>query len=536
MPIRNASPLGFIATGLSDSLDQSTSFAGACSQLSDLIFDRVNRLGLVPRPGVGTPITSFAGFSVPTAVTCAIAVGSRIYGMVSTSRNAGMDEPFCYDTSTSAFVTISGVLSTNVPTSPATSGAWTPPTMAVISTKIIVTHPGFTGSGANFVGVIDISTPASPAWSSSDLTTNAFPSVPTWVAQFFNRAYYGCGNVVVFSDVLVPLTRTNSTQSLTLGDTNVTIAAAGLPVSTGTQGILQALIVFKGVGNGIWQITGDQATGNLVLNQLSGSNGTNAPRSVVAVPTGIAFMDSDGVRTVSLLGQIGYLNSDIVQPFLGATTPSRAAAVYANSVYRLCLDTTIAGTLLSKADFWFDFLYQRWNGWHSFGYDCAIEIGGVCYLSSTGEGAKIFASKVVPDGNSIYTDNSNGYTGVMQSAYLPVEKTMNMKSVIESTVEIVSGQGPQYTVNVSMVDEDGNECGSASVNSQPAASAWGTGVWGSFQWTISSQVATPVAINWSSPVVFSIANIRATVIAAKGVGIKEWWLRVQQLNRMVANA
>lgn len=535
MPIRNSQPVGFIAVGLSDSLDQGTSFNGACSRLSDFVFDRVNRKGLVCRPGVGPAITSFATFTTPTSVSCAIAIGTRIYGMVASARTAGHDEPFCYDTATSAFVSISGVTSGNVPTSPSTSGAWNPPTMAVISTKIIVAHSGFSGIGSNFFGVIDISTPATPAWSAANTTTNLLPSVPLWVAQFYNRAYFACGNVAYFSDVLVPTTITNASQSLTCGDTNPITAMVGLPVSTGTQGILQALIIFKGTGKGIWQVTGDSATSNLVLNELSGSNGTDAPRSVQATPQGLAYMDSDGVRLVNLLGQIGFLNSDIVQPFLAASTPSRAVAVYANSIYRLCLDTAIAGTAITGADFWYDFMYQRWNGWHSFGYDCAVQISGTCYLTSTSVGAKIFASTVVPTSASVYTDNSSAYTSRMQSSYLPVERTMSMKSLIEGTVEMVSGQGAQYTLNVTMVDENGNICGSATVNSQPAASAWGTGTWGAFTWTTSTQVATPNLIPFESPVVFSVANVAATVTAAKGVGIKEWFFRVQTLNRMVAN-
>lgn len=454
--------------------------------------------------------------------------------MVASAATAGYDEPFCYDTSTNTFVSISGVTGLNVPTSLSITGAWTPPTMVVISTKIIVTHSGFSGSGSNFFGVIDISTPATPAWSASNTATNALPSVPTWVAQFYNRAYFACKNVAYFTDVLDPVTITNSSQSLTCGDTTSISVMAGLPVSTGTQGILQALIIFKGTGNGIWQVTGDSATSNLILNQLSGSNGTDAPRSVQAVPTGLAYMDSDGVRVVTLLGQINYLNSDIVQPFLSAATPSRAVAVYANSIYRICLHTAIAGTAIT-GDFWYDFLYQRWNGWHSFEYDCAVQISGTCYLMSTTVGAKIFASAVIPSGSSVYTDNGNGYTSFMETAYLPVERTMNMKSVIESTVEIVSGQGAKYTVNVTMIDENGNVAGSASVNSQESVAAWGTAVWGSFAWAISTQIATPTLIPWDAPVVFSTANIRASVGAAQSVGIKEWFFRTQQLNRMVAN-
>ena len=79
----------------------------------------------------------------------------------------------------------------------------------------------------------------------------------------------------------MPLTRTNASQSLTLGDTTPITAQSGLPIQTTSAGVAGALIVFK--GSNIWQITGDPTTNNLALNYISLTKGSIAPRSVVHV-------------------------------------------------------------------------------------------------------------------------------------------------------------------------------------------------------------------------------------------------------------
>lgn len=87
-------------------------------------------------------------------------VGSRVYGMVSSAQYMGKDEPFCFDLSTNLFVPISGVTSALLPTSPGSTGDWTPPVMrAVTNVCILCTHPGFPGgaSPSPYFGWIDTS-------------------------------------------------------------------------------------------------------------------------------------------------------------------------------------------------------------------------------------------------------------------------------------------------------------------------------------------------------------------------------------------
>src|SRR6185312_2020992 len=173
MAIRNSLPVTFIPSGLTDAVDQASSFPGACQSLSNLIFDRQNRGAVIARPGVSLS-TSFPGFSSPGVVSAQLSVGTRIYGLIGTSRNSGMDEPFCYDTASGMFVTVANVLSTNVPATQPTSGTWNPQTMDVIGGRVVVTHPGF--SGSNYIGWFDISgfviTPTATTTSTSATLTS----------------------------------------------------------------------------------------------------------------------------------------------------------------------------------------------------------------------------------------------------------------------------------------------------------------------------------------------------------------------------
>jgi hypothetical protein len=79
--------------------------------------------------------------------------------MVASSRYPGHDEPYCYDTVAKAFIPISNVTAANTPISQATTGDWTPPTLADITNgRIMFTHPGFGGAATgNYIGWLDLS-------------------------------------------------------------------------------------------------------------------------------------------------------------------------------------------------------------------------------------------------------------------------------------------------------------------------------------------------------------------------------------------
>ena len=175
---------------------------------------------------------------------------------------------------------------------------------------------------------------------------NNLPSVPRAVSNFFNRAYYACGNTVAFSDILDPLTRTNGTQALTIGDLADVTALSGLPIQTTSSGIIAALIVFKGFQ--VWQITGDASASNLASNFMSLTIGTSSPRSIAQSPLGIYFASNAGPYVIDQFGILRphsyspeQKEPDISAPWDNALTPSRFAAGYSGTIYRICMETVI---------------------------------------------------------------------------------------------------------------------------------------------------------------------------------------------------
>lgn len=529
MGIAKSYPVRFTPKGLADALDATDAFPGACTALANLVFDQGNPELIVPRPGVGTALTTFSGFTSPTFVSVYIVLGTIVYGMLSSGRNAGFDEPFAYNLLTNSFITISGVTSSNVPASPATSGAWTPPTMAVVSTKILVTHPGFSGSGSNFFGVIDISNPAAPAWSSSNLATNALPSVPTAVANFNNRAYFACGNVAFFSDSLNPTMRTNASQSVTLGDTTPITAFVGLPTQTSTGGVVAALVAFK--ASQIWQVTGDTATNNLAVNYLSLTVGTAAPRSVVQAPQGIYFAGADAPYMINPLGAVqqivndGRPTADVQVPFQNGTQLTRMAAAYAGNVYRVCVPTQLAGQNQTN-DYWYDLRRRRWNGPHSFAYDNAQQYGSAFILSSAVNGAALFLNTPTPTPNTAYNDAGNGYMCHLRSATFPKNNRMTQLQVVESSLELgVSGSAT--TFNITALNEKSTPLGTYSQQIVPGGSVWGSFVWGVGYWTANAPVPAVYPIAWPAPLVFAKIALDVVVQSSTSFQIGTFYARYQ---------
>ena len=140
----NAEVQYFAPKGLSDALDSTEAFPGAMASLQTLIFDPSTPDLFQCRPASVellapklNPILSF-GFVSDFKI-----VGDVLYGLAASRLHPGFDQPFAFNLLTNKAVPVTGVLSTNVPASPPTAGAWTPPTMDVIGPKLVVTHSGF---------------------------------------------------------------------------------------------------------------------------------------------------------------------------------------------------------------------------------------------------------------------------------------------------------------------------------------------------------------------------------------------------------
>lgn len=529
MPLRRAHAVRFAPKGLSDAYDATEAFDGACRSLSNLVFDNTNPELVGCRPGV-VSLTTFSTFTTPTFVTVFIAIADQIYGMVSSGLNAGHDQPFSYNVTSNTFTTISGITSANTPVSPVTTGAWVPPSMTVVGKKIIVAHAGFSGATGVFFGIIDITTPGAPTWAASNTSTNLLPSVPTVVANLNNRCYFACGNVVYLSDVLNPTVITNASQALTLGDPSTIVTMSGLPVQTTSAGVLQSLLVFKEFQ--IWQVTGDPALTSLALNYLSLNVGTRAARSVVQTPFGTNFMAIDGPYIVDPLGNVmpltkvpGETNQDVQAPFIYAAQPSRAAAGYSGGVYRICLDTFLAGSAIT-ADYWFDLTKRRWNGPHTFPSDCAAQVGNYFVLAHRTLGAALYKSQLVQDSNSVFNDAGAPITFNLESSTFPKDATMTEKMVIESTIELSSAGA---VVNYQVSALNGLR---AIINSVPlpvagTGSVWGAFFWGIGMWSSNINIPNVYRVKWTQPLVFQKMALQVNGIAQNNISIGSFFARFQ---------
>jgi hypothetical protein len=536
-------PIRFTPIGVSDSYDATDSFPGACRMLQNLIQDQSNSELVIARPGVGAPTANLAGnnavwggplswlepgyvwgatgFNLPTNLTVYIAIGNNVYGMVSSSANAGHDQPFCYIVGT-GFVAVTGFTNANTPTSPSTSGDWTPPTMAVIGSKIIVTHPGFTLPYA--FGVIDITNPLAPTWTAQNTTVNTLPSVPTYVVNFNNRAWFACDNNAWYSDVLTPTVMTNAGQALTEGDSTPITGMSGLPVQTSTGGVVSSLIVFKRFQ--IWQIIGDAAvTGTLATNFISLNVGCISPRSICQSPIGTIFVGIDGPYTISPLGAVIALTkdqsktvSDLQAVFQNIVNPGRAAAGFSGSMYRICIECARGGASVID-DYWFDTSRRRWSGPHSFPYDCISQVSNYFIISHRSVGASIFSSQYMPTANSVYTDNGKPYTVLLQSSSFPKTQNINEKEVVESTIELSSSaQNLSYTIQA--VDDFGATIDSTQITVNNATNLWGIGTWGSgLRYNYQYNVPATYTIPWSKPLIFKKMGLQITASSANNLSI-----------------
>lgn len=382
MALRNAKTVRWTPVGLSDAVDGTNAFPGAMYALSNLVPDPSTKGVFVPRPAA-IQLPDVAADLGPVSVF--LILGDIVYGMIGNTAT-GFDTPFIYNLDTQVFSVPSGVTTSNVPISQPTFGDWTPPTMATVSTYVLVTHPGFTGPANGFIGWFDLAVPSAPTWNSGQMGINPFPDVPAAVSVFGDRAYFAVLNFVQASDILFPLQQTNANQVLTCGDSTPITALKGLPLNNVQGGIIQSLMVFKGVSN-IFQIQGDYAgsvTSGIApwsVNTLNVATGTQAPNTVCATPYGLAFMSPDGLRVLdfnaNISDPIGEHGAGVVVPFQQAVSPSRMCAAFNAQTIRIAVRVTegTAQQVLQNGqtnssvitpilEYWYNWSLQAWTGPH----------------------------------------------------------------------------------------------------------------------------------------------------------------------------
>jgi hypothetical protein len=161
--------------------------------------------------------------------------------------------------------------------------------MAMIGTKLIVTHPGFPG-GATKIGWFDLSVVTAPTWNGGRCGDQCAALGADRGGEFLQSRVLRLRAEHALYGRARRLTRTSGTQALTIGDTSSITALSGLPVQTTSSGVVQALMVFK--ASQVWQVTGDPAAvggSTLALNFISLNVGCSSPRSIALSPLGLYF-------------------------------------------------------------------------------------------------------------------------------------------------------------------------------------------------------------------------------------------------------
>lgn len=307
MPLRNARPVTVRPRGACDSLDGSNAFPGAMQALTNLIPSPTTTDAWVPRPASDL-VTSFAGFTSPSKGNALLQVGSIVYGMIAetTGTYAGKDVPFVYDLVAAAFqpVTIPGGAA-SLPTSPVTTGDWTPPIMAQVGTRIIITHPGFAGGSDPFFGWIDVS-----SFSSASLTgdTHATTTVNN-ISSSALTAGWEVGMLISASDGSIPANTT--IVSIASGGASLVLSQAATGSGTGVT-----LTVTGGT-----PATPLYASGNTNLHVLAAvpvAVGQFNGRAYFAVQNGVALSDSGNPTQITNASQVLTFSNGLAATAIGA--------------------------------------------------------------------------------------------------------------------------------------------------------------------------------------------------------------------------
>lgn len=547
---------------MSDTLDASDTFSGAMALLQNLIPDPTTKQVWQCRPAQqqlinfstqGGPFSSgFSsgfqlGFSqLPIGLISVLRVyGNFAFGMVATARNPGHDEPFCFNLLTNTFVMItagnSAIDAAHTPLSPPAAGAWTPPCMALIGPKVMLTHSGFPGGGVYF-GWIDISNPAAPTWNTGNLTgAVSFTVVPTWVAQFNGRAYYihnlAAQPAVIFSDSLNPTNCTNANQVLTFGDNVALTAIGGLQLDSQLGGVVQSLMVFKGVAN-VYQITGDSALSSLSINALNIATGTLAPNSLVSTPKGLAFIAPDGLRIIDfdghVQGPLGYDGQGTTVPFANAVVPSRISAGCNGTLLRASVQNGAkAGS--PNEEYWYDFVRSIWYGPMTFAPGLIQPWQKTFITAPIDVLGSLWQSDSVQSSTSTYVENGMQLTWTAQTPYLPDDDRVGNVAVTESLLTIAFGVGTSI-INVSAFNQNGSVINQVQLQQATSVTTWGSFTWGQAVWGGTVNNLTTYFVPWTKPIVADRIAFSLQGVSAQGVKIGTMKYPHQRLRYLASSA
>ncbi len=543
---------------MSDSLDGTNTMKGGMLALQNLIpYPGTRNLwGCRPASNLlvdftlqGGPFSSgfSSGFQTglpnPTFISTFHIVGSIVYGLIGSDSYTGHDEPFAYNLVTGALITVTGATVNNTPVSAASSGDWVPPTMDLIGTKLVVTHPGFNGTAGNYFGWFDISTPGSPTWNAGNVAgAITFSTAPSAVKQFGQRAYFAINPPsgqpsLVASDVLAATVVTNSGQVLTFGDNQQLTALGVLGLDNQLGGLTQALMVFKGVTN-IFQVTGDYAlSAGWTVNSLNMATGTLSPLSVCSTPLGLAFISPEGLRVIDFGAHvsppIGDAGNGVTAAFVYALSPSRTCAAANANVVRISVQNG-AATGSPVQEYWYHLTRQCWSGPHSFPASMIAPYNNTFVMAANGVNYKLFQSDASQSSTSTFVENGTQMTWAWQTTMLPDTQQMCENNVLEATIDMALAAG--VNIGVSAIDQNATIFDSVTITPTGTQTLWGAFQWGQAQWLGSANGLYPRELQWTTPIVFRRLALLAQGDCASGLLIGDMFLRYEQLGYLQQSA
>lgn len=536
MGLRKSQPLHFSPVGCSDALDSTNVSSGMMQSLQNLIPDPTTR-NLWQCRSAATRIANFNLYFVQPVgfISALLIIGDRAYGMITTGNFPGHDIPFCYDLKHAQIVFIANITAANTPASASPTGDWVPPTMAMIGTKIVVTHPGFSGLGGIFFGWIDASDPTALSWNAGNTAPNQLIFPPTAVEQFGNRAYFIVNPprfqpAVYFSDVLNATVITNANQILTFGDNQRLTALGGLPLSNQLGGVIQSLMVFKGNSN-IYQVTGDYALNTLSLNTLNVATGTLAPNSITTTPRGLIFLAPEGLRLIDfdarISDPIGEAGQGVTVPFIYSQIPSRVNAAANADVIRISTYNNFLPNAPAQ-EWWYDMTRQCWHGPHTFPASMIAPYNNTFIMTPIGVNGGLWQSDPVQNSGSTFVENGVQMTFSFITSMLPDTEKMCEHSMIETTANIaltpLSG-----SVVVSAYNEFGFPLNQVTLTPQGGTTIWNQFNWGQALWGGPQQPLFPQQVNWTWPIVFRRLAFGVGGNCGSGLKLGDVFFRYEEL-------
>lgn len=420
------------------------------------------------------------------------------------------------------------------------TGAGIPAGAYVLSTTAttITISANATAAAAGVALTITGGTPAAPLWGAGNTNGHGLASVPAAVSQFNGRAYYAVGNALIFSDALRPRQVTNASQGLILGDSEAVTALSATPFQAPlTGGVVTALLAFKGVAS-VWQVTGDQATSNLALNQINGSVGTLAPNTLASTPRGVAYVAPDGVRFIDLTGQctdpLGEQGDGVRLPFWQSPAPSRMSAAFAHNVLRISLQDG------SKAnapwvEYWYDFGRDAWTGPHTFASIFMVAFPNspqTDWIAAPHDApTKLFGLSAIPLPTSTYVENGAQMNWLFQPTLLPDNAAGEMNQIVQTTVALVLTTVQQVTVVA--INESGTELDRAVIKGlSPVGGVWGSMIWGTGKWGPGGALRQ-YRIPWTQPLVFKQMSLQIAGASGPTTAIGNVYTALQVLGYML---